>query len=138
MADFRAIRTTPLDILGKGDTRAGIAVVIDDLRVRLGAEIMAYASKVTGRPIVCSATAYPYFFNYLNANGVVDESEMAFPNRYRSWTPRLMRASYNYQFTGKDPGAFAHNCRYAIELLIDSLKDLARAAPVEVTGLVRP
>lgn len=137
-ADFRAIRTTPLDILGKGNTSAGIAIVIDDLKARLRAAIIAYASRVTDRPIVYSATAYPYFFNDLNANGVVDDGEATFPNRYRSWTPRLLRAAYNYQFVGKDPGAFAHNPRYAIQLLIDSLQDLAKAVPVDVTGLVRP
>lgn len=138
VADFRAIRTTPLDILGTGDTGAGIAVVIDRLHVRLAAAIMTYATKVAGRPIIYSDAAYPYFFNDLNANGVVDKGEAVFPNRYQSWTPRLLRAAYNYQFVSKDHGAFAHNPHYAIQLLIDSLRDLGKVAPVDVTGLVRP
>ena len=52
---------------------------------------------------------YPYFFNDNNGNGEADKDEAKFPNRYKSWTPRLMKAAYNYQFVTKDPGAFAHN-----------------------------
>lgn len=135
---FRAIRTTPLDILGKGDASAGIGVVVDDLHTRLEAAIMTYAVEVGGGAIVYSDAAYPYFFNDLNANGAVDEGEAAFPNRYQSWTPRLLRAAYNYQFVSKDNGAFAHNPHYAIQLLIDSMTDLSTVAAVDVTGLVRP
>jgi len=136
--DFRAIRTTQLDILGMGDTSAGIAVAINDLQVRLGAAIMTHATEVGGGAIIYSDVTYPYFFNDLNANGVVDDGEAAFLNRYQNWTPRLLRAAYNYQFVNKDRGAFAHNPRYAIQLLIDSMTDLAKVASVDVTGLVRP
>lgn len=138
VTDFRAIRTTPLDILGTGDASSGIAVVIDELRARLSAAIMTYATEVGGGAIVYSDAAYPYFFNDLNANGAVDEGEAAFPNRYQSWTPRLLRAAYNYQFASKDPGAFAHNPHYTVQLLIDSLSDLAKVSSVDVTGLARP
>lgn len=90
------------------------------------------------RPIVYADDAYPYFFNDLNADGAVTEGEAIYPNRYQSWTPRLLRAAYNYQFISKDHGAFAHNPHYALQLLFDSITDLAKAAPVDVTGLVRP
>ena len=136
--DFRAIRTTRVDILGTGDISAGIAHVIDDLHARLGDAIMAYAATVGGGAIIYSDAAYPYFFNDLNANGAADAGEAIFPNRYQSWTPRLLRAAYNYQFVAKDHGAFAHNPHYATQLLIDSLTDLASVASVDVTGLVRP
>ena len=57
-------------------------------------------------------------------SGVADADETKFPNRYMAWTPRLLKAAYNYQFIIKDPGAYAHNSTYAIELLYDSLSDL--------------
>ena len=127
-----------MDILGRGDTTSGIATVIDDLRGRLKTVLMTYAAQVSGTAIVYSETAYPYFFNDLNANGALDAGEASYPNRYQSWTPRLLRAAYNYQFVSKDPGAFAHNPHYSIQLLFDSLTDLGTAAPVDLTGLVRP
>lgn len=138
VTDFRAIRTTPMDILGRGDTTSGIATVIDDLHGRLKTALMTYAAQVSGTAIVYSVTAYPYFFNDLNANGALDAGEAIYPNRYQSWTPRLLRAAYNYQFVAKDPGAFAHNPHYSIQLLFDSLIDLGTAAAVDLTGLVRP
>jgi hypothetical protein len=138
VSDFRAIRTTTLDILGTGGTSDGIAVIVDDLHARLAAAIMTYAIEVGGGAIVYSEAAYPYFFNDLNANGHADEGEAAFPNRYQGWTPRLLRAAYNYQFVSKDKGAFAHNPHYAIQLLIDSMRDLASVASVDASALVRP
>lgn len=137
-AAFRAIRTTSLDILGNGNISLGIGVVIDELHQRLGAAVMIYAAQVGGAPIVYSDAAYPYFFNDNNANGVAEKDETTFPNRYQSWTPRLLKAAYNYQFVGKDHGAFAHNPHYAIQLMIDSIKDLAKVASVDTTGLTRP
>ncbi|HMB23956.1 MAG TPA: hypothetical protein VKP08_14035, partial [Anaerolineales bacterium] len=41
-----------------------------------------------------------------------------------NWTPRLLEAAYNYQYTQKDPGAFVHNPKYVIQFLIDSIADL--------------
>lgn len=136
--DFRAIRSTPTDILGRGDTTAGIATVIDDLHARLEQAIMTYATEVGGGAVVYSDAAYPYFFNDLNADAAVDAGEDIYPNRYQSWTPRLLRAAYNYQFVSKDHGAFAHNPHYAIQLLIDSLTDLGTVVTVDTIDLVRP
>ena len=38
-----------------------------------------------------------------------------------------MRAAYNVQLATKDPGAFAHNAKYVIELLSDSIADVNTA-----------
>lgn len=137
-ADFRAIRTTPLDILGDGNMGAGIAVVVETIHAQLNSAIMAYARDVGAAPIVYSSAAYPYFFNDLNADGVADPTEAVFPNAYKSWTPRLLKAAYNYQFVGKDHGAFAHNPHYVIQLMIDSIENLSEAANVNATGFARP
>ncbi|MCR8725541.1 cytochrome c3 family protein [Frigidibacter sp. ROC022] len=136
--DFRAIRTTPADILGTGETSAGISTVIDALHGRLMAAMLTYSVEVTGKPVAYSDAAYPYFFNDLDGDGLAGADEAVFPNRYQSWTPRLLRAAYNYQYVAKDHGAFAHNAHYAIQLLYDSIESLAEVADVDMTGLVRP
>ena len=58
---------------------------------------------------------------------------------FDAWTPRLLKAAYNYQTSIKDPGAFAHGGKYIIELLYDSIEDLNTklAEPVDMTALNR-
>ena len=65
----------------------------------------------------------------------MDEGE----GKYDAWTPRLLKAAYNYQTSIKDPGAFAHGGKYIIELLYDSIEDLntAIAEPVDMTAMAR-
>ena len=41
-----------------------------------------------------------------------------------NWTPKLLKAAFNYQYSQKDPGAFVHNPKYVIQFLIDSIEDL--------------
>ena len=43
---------------------------------------------------------------------------------YATWTPRLVKAAFNYQYSQKDPGAFVHNPKYVIQFLINSIEDL--------------
>ncbi len=136
--NFRAIRTTQLDILVDGNTSAGIASVIHQLHSQLEVAIMAYATEVGGGEIAYSEASFPYFFNDLNGNNSADPDEAIFPNAYKSWTPRLLRAAYNYQFVAKDRGAFAHNPHYVLQLLIDSIENLAEVATIETTGFTRP
>jgi hypothetical protein len=136
--DVKAIRTTPGDLDGDGNAAEGIGGEIATLHEKLGEAITLYASQVTGKAIVYDSHAYPYFFNDLNENGAPDSDEAIYPNRYQSWTPRLLRAAYNYQFVAKDPGAYAHNPRYALQLVYDSLEDLAAKTDVEMSGLSRP
>jgi hypothetical protein len=49
-----------------------------------------------------------------------------------------LSAAYNYHFVKMDPGAFAHNPKYVIQLMYDSLADLGAQVPVDMSGLVRP
>ena len=83
--------------------------------------------------------AYPYFFIDTNDNGTVDADEANSDNRYASWTGRLLKAAYNYQLSVKDPGAFAHNAKYVIELLYDSIADLNTklTTPVDLSAAHR-
>jgi hypothetical protein len=136
--DLRGIRTSETDHDGDGDIEEGLSEEITALREMLYAALQAYAAEVLGTPIVYDGHSYPYFFVDTNANGEADEGELTFANRYLSWSPRLLQAAYNYQYAAKDPGAFAHNGKYVLQVLYDSLADLATQVPVDIGGLVRP
>lgn len=124
--DLRNIRMNGslIDYDGDGDIEEGIAGEIETLQGLLYEAIQAYASEVLDAPIVYDSHAYPYFFNDLNANGEIDEDEANFGNAYSSFSGHLLQATYNYQVSQKDPGNFAHNAKYHIELLYDSIESL--------------
>ncbi len=61
-------------------------------------------AQVAESPIAYDGSSYPYFFVDTNGNGIVDTDEAQVPNAFKSWTPRLVKATYNYQFSLKDPG----------------------------------
>jgi hypothetical protein len=130
----QAIRMSAPDFDGDGDTTEGMAGEIATMREALYAAIQDYAANVVGTPIVYDAGSYPYFFTDTNANGAVDPGEAIYPNKYATWTPRLLRGAYNYQYATKDPGAFAHNGKYVLQVLYDTLKDMG----VDVSSMVRP
>jgi hypothetical protein len=130
--------TDKIDRDGNGNINEGVAQELDHLRAMLLVAIQDYAKTVAGKAVAYDPHNYPYFFNDLNGNGKADKDEAKFPNRYKSWTPRLMKAAYNYQFVTKDPGAFAHNPTYATELLHDSLADLGAKVKVDLSKAKRP
>jgi hypothetical protein len=130
------VRTADYD--GNGDADEGIGQEIDHLRGRLLTAIMDYAKTVSGKPVAYKLEVFPYFFVDDNGNGVADEDETKVANQYNAWTPRLLKAAYNYQFVTKDPGAFAHNSTYAIELLQDSINDLGAKVSVDLAKATRP
>ncbi|MFQ5857862.1 MAG: hypothetical protein ACE5LU_19840 [Anaerolineae bacterium] len=132
--DVEAIRMSAVDYDGDGDTEEGLAEEVATLRDALYAAIQDYASDVAGTPIVYDAHRYPYFFVDTNANGEPDPDEANYGNRYATWTPRLAQATFNYQYSMKDPGTFAHNGKYVIQVLYDSLDDVGG----DTTGMVRP
>jgi len=132
-AGLESIRITAGDFDGDGDELEGIAGELDTMAERLYTAVQEYATNA-GTPIAFSDAAYPYFFNDLNGNGVVDPDEANRDNGFASWTPRMLRAAYNYQWFQKDPGAFAHNGLYMVQVLFDSLSDIG----VDVSGYTRP
>ncbi|MFN2168237.1 MAG: polyheme membrane-associated cytochrome C, partial [Anaerolineae bacterium] len=101
---------------------------------KLYAAMQDYAANVVGTAIVYDPNSYPYFFSDDNGNGEVDGEE----GSYAAWTPRLLKAAYNYQYVQKDPGAFAHNGKYVIQFLYDNLNSLAQVVDVDMAGMVRP
>ncbi len=128
------IRKDIRDFDGDGSKTEGLAGEIDSLADILLGAMMDYARDVAGQPIAYDPHSHPYFYNDDNDNGQADEGEA----RYNSWTPRLLRAAYNYQYVQKDPGAFAHNGKYIIQVLYDSLEDLSAKVQVDMASLIRP
>ena len=136
--DPKSIRFLPTDYDADGDVTEGVHGEVMTLHAALGAAIQAYAAEVAGTAIVYDSHAYPYFFIDSDGDGAVTEGEAAFPNRYQSWTPRLLKAAYNYQFVAKDPGAYTHNPKYVLQLLYDSMESLGTQVDIDTASLVRP
>lgn len=113
-----------VDYDGDGNRAEGIYYEVQGLQEQLYTAIQAYAIEFSGSAIGYEAASYPYFFIDTNKDGEITEKEAVFSNAFTNWTPRLIKATYNYHFSLKDPGAFAHNAKYVIELLYDSTMDL--------------
>jgi hypothetical protein len=135
--DIRAIRMRHADFDGDGETHGGIHGEIMGLHEQLYQAIQTYAAEVSGTPIGY-AGQFPYFFNDTDGDGQISSEEATMANRYASWTPRLLKAAYNYQFVAKDPGAYTHNPTYAMQVLYDSLESLSARTDVDMATLVRP
>lgn len=127
-----------VDYDGDGDVRTGIATEIANLRETLLETMQTYASEVVGTPFGYDAHAYPYVFVDTDGDGTISAEEANYGNRYTSFTPRLLAAAYNFQVATKDPGNYAHNAKYTIQLLYDSIEDLNAAIGETTMGLVRP
>ncbi len=111
------------------DVRAwGNADVLDAKKAQLYSVIRQYAADNTTEDadnntkekacIVQSGSSGWYLDN--NCNGVRDTGD----NTYNKFTPRLLRACYNYLVYVKDPGIFAHNSSYAAAFLDASINDI--------------
>jgi hypothetical protein len=132
--ELHDIRMTDVDFDGDGDTSTGLAVEVMNVNDAIYAAIQAYAADVVGTPIVFDSHSYPYWFIDTNGDGVADPDEANYGNQYNAWTPRLLRAAYNYTWTIKDPGSFAHNGLYMLQVLYDTLQDIGG----DVSGMTRP
>ena len=132
--DIRGPMTTK-DYDGDGDTTEGIYGEVATYIEKLYPAMQSYAKDVAGTAIAYDGARYPYFFLDANGNGIVDADET---DRYPTWTPRLLQAAYNFQYATKDPGDYAHNGKYIIQTLYDSLVSLSQQTTVDMTGMERP
>lgn len=112
------IRTGNIDYDGDGDIREGLAGEIKTMQERLMVAMKVYTVRMEGVDII------EYNDRFVDETG----------ENYSTWTPRLLQAAYNYEYTVIDPGGYAHNGRYIIQLLFDSLTDLG----ADVFGMIRP
>ncbi|MEI6290901.1 MAG: hypothetical protein WCP19_10750, partial [Chloroflexota bacterium] len=129
--DLRNVRepSSAKDYNGNGDAKEGIAKEIEGLQTILLAAIQAYANEAAGSPIMYDAASNPYWFAADKDGKALLKDGAAV--RYTAFTARLLKATYNYQVSIKDPGAFAHGGKYIIELLYDSIEDLNGAAKLK-------
>ncbi len=118
------IRVNTIDFDGNGDIQEGIYYEVENFHSALLEAIQAYAQETVGVPIAYDPLTYPYFFIDINENGEIEADETIFENSYTPWTPRLLRAAYNYNYVSHDPGAYAHNSTYILQVLYDSLVDI--------------
>lgn len=133
--NLRDIRVTEVDFDGDGDMEEGLANEIATMTDVLYASVQAYAlNNADTAAIIYDSHAYPYFFIDGNENGESDPGEAIYPNAYNTWTPSLLRAAYNYQYAQKDPGGYAHNGLYIIQMLYDSINEVGG----DTTGMTRP
>src|SRR5581483_4822770 len=111
---------------------------VDVFAARLYAAIQAYcaAKANSGSPpagasyCAYNGNAYPYWYKDTNKNGAVDANETS-PMKFDS---RSARAAFNYQYYQKEPGAWAHNNKYIVQILYDSIQSMGG----DLTGLTRP
>ena len=67
--------------------------------------------------------------------GVADDDERIFPNGYNVYDGPLLKAAFNYEFWANEPGSWAHNTHYALQLMYDSIDDLQLSAADNGTPL---
>lgn len=136
--DPQGIRIARQSYDGSGNTTKGIRADIMANAETLLDMIKAYSTEVAQVPMVYDGTRYPYFFTDANGDGVIDQSSEG-AVAYRSWTPRSLRAAYNWKLVTTDPGNYAHNPPYMLELLHDSIEDLSAplGRDMDAMGLLR-
>ena len=134
LADVEKIRMTKENYDGSTDAAKPMKDVLKTFETRLFAAIQKYAKERAGVAIAFDEASHPYFFLDKNGDGKADTDDKGTKLNYNAFTPRLIKATYNYQYALKDPGAFAHNPKYVLQALYDSIQDIGG----DLTGLVRP
>lgn len=132
--DPKAIRVARQSYDGSGDVEKGIHGDIAANAAVLKKMIVEYAQRVAATPVVYDGARYPYWFADANGDGMADQADGR-AVAYNAWTPRLVRAVYNWKFVTADHGVHVHNPAYALELLYDSIEDLAAPLDVDMADL---
>ena len=122
LKNIRMVSSAP-DYDGDGNVEEGMFYEIEGLQAALYTEIQKYAADKAGVGIVYDPASHPYWFADADGDGAVDQADGS-AVRYSTFTARLLKATYNYQVSMKDPGAFAHGNKYIVQLLFDSITDL--------------
>jgi hypothetical protein len=147
LKNIRMLASEASDYDGDGDLSEGIYFEVQGLRALLLGALRTYAQDRSLGALCYSPDVYPYFFVDGSPgappggddDGQCSAEESAYGNRFVNWTPRLLKAAYNLQVASKDPGGFAHNAKYIIQIMYDSVADLNRgmSAPIDLTAMDR-
>ncbi len=136
--EYKTVSMSKVDYDGDGAVES-MFDEIEGMKVMLHQAMSQYSAKVgDGTMFGFYGGAYPYSFIDTNKDGQITEDEAAFPNQYKLFTPRLLKAAYNYMFTVKEPGAYIHNGKYVLQLMFDSIEDLSAVSGVTTDSLTRP
>jgi hypothetical protein len=130
--DIRGMTSTT-DFNGNGNVTEGIRSEYRELRDVLYVELQKYAKTTVGTGITYNPDVYPYWFVDANGDDKADEVDGK-TTAYSTWTPRLLKAAFNFNFVRKNPGAGVHGGKYIIQVMYDSIEDLGG----DVTKFVRP
>ncbi len=136
---IRMMASLSSDYDGDGNRTEGIKHEISGLADRVLEKMQEYSAEQGLGSICYGETSYPYWFIDTDGNGECSSTEATGSNAWASWNPRLLRAAYNYQLATKDPGNFAHNAKYTLQLLHDSLEDVnsGLATPADLSAYDR-
>ncbi len=136
--DYKTVTMSKVDYDGDGVVES-MYDEIEGMKAVLHQAMSQYSAKVgDGSMFGFYGDAYPYSFIDTNKDGQISEDEAIFPNQYKLFTPRLLKAAYNYMFTVKEPGAYIHNAKYVLQLMFDSIEDLSAVSGVTTDSLIRP
>lgn len=133
VTSVRDIRMDAVDYNGNGDVKEGIRAEYDTIRTAVYDAIVTYAKEKIGVGIIYNADAYPYWFADADNDGKIDQADGK-NVAYKSWSGRLLKAAYNYNFMRKTSAGWAHNAKYAMQIAIDTIEDLGG----DVTTFTRP
>ena len=111
-----------------------IAAEIQGFEALLQEAMSKYSADKLGAALGLNFDAYPYAFIDTNSDGTIDEAEGVRANGFNTFSPRLLRATFNLLFSHKEPGGYVHNGKYVLQLMYDSIEDLGGS----VAGLTRP
>lgn len=134
--DYRNVNESGVDYDGNGEVE-GLYYEIEGVRSVLYQAMQQYTREVLAVGIGW-ADQYPYLFIDTNLDGDLSAEETAFQNAFSTFTPRLMRTLFNYQFSIKDPAGYVHNGAYVLQLLYDSIEDISSVLPISFDLSVRP
>ena len=110
-----AMSASYTDYDGDGKMNEGMYYEVKGLQAQLLAALKNYALNTVGHAIQYNANTAPYFFK---------TGAITYNNRYTDMDATLLRAAYNYHFSRKDPGVYAHNPSYIVAILYDSIEAL--------------
>ncbi|HAE85830.1 MAG TPA: polyheme membrane-associated cytochrome C [Anaerolineaceae bacterium] len=135
--DYKKISMSKVDYDGDGTTESTFDE-IEGMRQVLIKALQGYANEKSGVGFIFEPKVYPYAFIDTNGDGEVSEGEAIYPNQFKAFTPRMLKAAYNLMFVTKEPAAYVHNPEYVLQLMYDSIEDLSQFSGVTTEGLVRP
>ena len=135
--DYKTVNMSKVDYDGDGT----VEPVYDEIlgvKAILVEAINKYTAATGNGDAWGYAPNYPYAFIDTNKDGTLSEDEAVFANGFKNFTPRSLKAAFNFMFVEKEPGAYVHNAKYVLQLMYDSIEDLSAISGVTTQGLTRP